>query len=59
MFDREGRDGLKSCTLFFLDLEALDALDVLDRTSGRMGEDSLEPNGDCATELDADESLVG
>ena len=59
--DRDGRDGLRSCTLFFRDRVpvALEALDVLVRASGRMGDESREPKGEGDTELAAEERLTG
>ena len=47
------REALRSCVLFFLDLlgPAVERLDVLDLTSGLIGDDSLEGTGEVVADV--------
>jgi hypothetical protein len=60
MLDRDARDGLMSCTLFFLDLVPAEPfLAVFVRAGGLMGDESREARGEGAVELLAVDGFDG
>jgi hypothetical protein len=60
VIEREDRDGLSSCRLFFLDLEPVeDGFAMDDRRVGRIGDESRDANGEWLTELLAEDCFEG